>query len=162
MRRLLSNLTAREDGTAVLELGLAIPVVFVLLLGMIDVGRGFSIKLQLEQVAQRAVEKVMNGQADRGQLAAIQTEAANAAGVATSAVTTKAWLECAPTGGGASTYYYYPNDTNEASCGTGTVPRRYLSVSINKSFSPMFNFSWAGVDANGNYNLTGATSVRTQ
>lgn len=156
------NLTIarREEGTAVLELGLAIPIVFVMLLGMIDVARGFSIKLQLEQVAQRSIEKVMNGQADRAQLDAIKAEAASAAGVAQSAVTTSAWLECSPTSGGTPTYSYAPSDTGP--CTTGQVSRRYLRVSINKSFAPMFNFSWLGVDANGNYNLTGMTSVRTQ
>lgn len=149
-----------EQGTAVLELGLAIPLVFVLLLGMIDVGKGFSMKLQLEQVAQRSVEKVMNGQADRSQLDAIKNEAATAAGVDPSAVTTSAWLECSSTTGGTPTYSFYPNDTGP--CATGQVSRRYLRVTINKSFTPMFSVGWAGVDANGNYNLTGATSVRTQ
>lgn len=159
MRRLNSHIGLSEQGTAVLELGLAIPLVFVLLLGMIDLGKGFSVKLQLEQVAQRSVEKVMNGQADRSQLDAIKNEAATAAGVDPSAVTTSAWLECSPSGGGTPTYNYYPNDAGP--CVSG-IARRYLSVSIRKSFSPMFQFSWAGVDANGNYNLTGATSVRTQ
>ena len=82
-----------------LELGLAIPIVFVLLLGTIDFARGFSIKLQLEQVAQRSIERVMNGQADRTQLAAIKAEAAAAAGVDPSAVTTNAWLECSAASG---------------------------------------------------------------
>ncbi|WP_114228774.1 MULTISPECIES: TadE/TadG family type IV pilus assembly protein [Sphingomonas] len=160
MARLISALRRSEQGTAVLELGLAIPLVFVLLLGMIDIGKGFSMKLQLEQVAQRSVEKVMNGQADRSQLAAIKTEAATAAGVDPTAVTTSAWLECSPSSGGTVTFNYYPNDAGP--CANGQISRRYLAVSINKSFSPMFKFSWAGVDSNGNYNLTGATSVRTQ
>ncbi|URD62187.1 pilus assembly protein [Sphingomonas sp. KRR8] len=160
MSGFFSRVRHSEQGTAVLELGLAIPLVFVLLLGMIDVGKGFSMKLQLEQVAQRSVEKVMNGQADRSQLDAIKNEAAAAAGVSTSAVTTSAWLECSPTNGGTPTYNYYPNDSGP--CANGQVSRRYLRVTINKSFTPMFAVGWAGVDANGNYNLTGATSVRTQ
>jgi len=160
--RIGNQLWRREEGTAVLELGLAIPVVFVILLGMIDIARGFSMKLQLEQVAQRSVEKVMNGQADRTQLAAIKTEAAAAAGVDASNVTTNAWLECSPANGSAApTYYNYPTDDDQP-CANGLVSRRYLRVTITKSFAPMFNFSWLGVDANGNYNLKGATSVRTQ
>ena len=153
------TLAADETGTAVLELGLAIPVVFVMLLGMIDVARGFSMKLQLEQVAQRSIEKVMNGQADRGQLEAIKAEAASSADVATTAVTTSAWLECSSSGS-TPTYSYAPNDAGP--CGTGKISRRYLRVTISKPFKPMFNFSWAGVDANGYYNLIGVTSVRTQ
>ena len=145
-----------------LELGLAIPIVFIVLLGMIDFARGFSIKLQLEQVAQRAIERVMNGQADRTQLAAIKAEAAAAAGVSASNVTTNAWLECSPaSGSGTPTYYNYPTDDDQP-CATGLTSRRYLRVTINKSFATLFNLTWAGGNADGTYTVTGATSVRTQ
>jgi Flp pilus assembly protein TadG len=156
----LRPLLRREDGTAVLELGLAIPVVFVLLLGMIDLARGYSIKLQLEQVAQRSVEKVMNGMADRTQLAAIKAEAATAAGVAQSAVTTNAWLECS-SGTGTPTYYNYPTDDDQP-CPNGQTSRRYLKVTIVKTFSPIFSFQWSGANADGTYTITGANAVRTQ
>lgn len=162
MRTFLHRLRHREDGTAVLELGLAIPIVFVLLLGMIDFARGFSIKLQLEQVAQRSIEKVMNGQADRTQLAAIKAEAAAAAGVDQTAVTTSAWLECsAASGTGTPTYFNFPTDDDQP-CATGQTSRRYLRVTINKSFTTLFNLTWAGGNADGSYTITGATSARTQ
>ncbi|MCW3798647.1 pilus assembly protein [Sphingomonas sp. BN140010] len=157
---MLARLKGDQRGTAVMELGLAIPIVFVLLLGLIDIARGYSIKLQLEQVAQRAIEKVMNGQADRSTIAAIKTEAATAADVPETSVTTSAWLECR-TGTGTPTFYYYPNEQDQM-CGSGQTYRRYLRVSINKTFSPIFDFRWAGTDANGNYTIQGATSVRTQ
>lgn len=158
----IRSLVRSESGTAVLELGLAIPVVFVLLLGMIDLARGYSIKLQLEQVAQRSVEKVMNGLADRTQLDAIKVEAASAAGVAQSAVTTNAWLECSPaSGSGTPTYYNYPTDDDQP-CANGLTARRYLRVTIVKTFSPIFNFQWSGANADGTYTISGATSVRTQ
>ena len=162
MRSLFHRIGRREDGTALLELGLAIPIVFILLLGMIDFARGFSIKLQLEQVAQRSVEKVMNGQADRTQLAAIKAEAAAAAGVDLSAVTTSAWLECsAASGTGTPTYYNFPTDDDQP-CANGLTSRRYLRVNINKSFSTLFDLRWAGANADGTFTITGATSVRTQ
>ena len=160
MRRLLQPLRNDEQGTAVLELGLAIPIVFVLLLGLIDIARGYSIKLQLEQVAQRAIERVMNGQADRSTMAAIKNEAATAAEVPASSVTTTAWLECR-TGTGAPTFYYYPGDADRM-CSTGQIGRRYLRVTISKTFAPIFDFRWAGTNADGTYTIQGATSVRTQ
>jgi len=162
MRAPIGKLANSEEGTAVLELGLTIPLVFVLLLGMIDLGRGYSIKLQLEQVAQRSVEKVMNGMADRSQLAAIKAEAASAAGVPASAVTTNAWLECSAAGGGGTpTYYNYPTDDDQP-CANGQTSRRYLRVNIVKTFSPIFDFHWAGSNPDGTYTIAGATSVRTQ
>lgn len=158
-----ARLFRNQDGTAVLELGLAIPIVFVVLLGMIDLARAYSIKLQLEQVAQRAIEKVMNGQADRTQLAAIKAEAASAAGVPTSAVTTVAWHECSSSSGtGTPTYYMYDPTVSEQVCSTGQTSRRYLRVVIQQTFSPIFSFKWAGANADGTYTILGATSVRTQ
>lgn len=160
VRAFVSRLRSEQQGTAVLELGLAIPIVFVLLLGLIDIARGYSIKLQLEQVAQRSIEKVMNGQADRSTMAAIKTEAATAAEVPETSVTTTAWLECR-TGTGSPTFYYYPADDDQM-CSTGQIGRRYLRVTINKTFSPIFDFRWAGTNADGTYTIQGATSVRTQ
>jgi len=160
VRSHLSRLRGEQDGTAVLELGLAIPIVFVLLLGLIDIARGYSIKLQLEQVAQRAIEKVMNGQADRSTMAAIKAEAAAAAEVPDTNVTTNAWLECR-TGTGTPTIYNYPADDDQM-CLTGQIARRYLRVNITKNFTPIFTFRWAGANADGSYTIQGATSVRTQ
>jgi len=152
-----------QQGTAVLELGLAIPIVFIMLLGMIDFARGFSIKLQLEQVAQRSIERVMNGQADSTQLNAIAREASLAAGVPLSNVTTRAWLECsAASGSGTPTYTDTSTTEDVPPCAAGQTSRRYLRVTINKSFSTLFNHRWAGGNADGTYTITGATSVRTQ
>jgi len=158
--RHLARFRDDQHGTAVLELGLAIPIVFVLLLGLIDIARGYSIKLQLEQVAQRAIERVMNGQADRSILAAVKAEAATAADVPDTNVTTSAWLECR-TGTGSPTFYYYPADQDQ-SCSSSQIGRRYIRVNISKTFSPIFDFRWAGTNADGTYTIQGATSVRTQ
>jgi len=155
VRSHIESLRHQDDGTAVLELGLAIPLVFVLLLGMIDIARGYSMKLQLEQSAQRSIEKVMNGQADKDSAAALKTEAAFAAGVpeTSSNPTVDFWLEC-----NGVRQVSYDNIT----CPSGQVFRRYLTVKINKTFNPVFDFRWAGTNADGSYTIQGATSVRTQ
>ncbi len=152
MMRLLARLRRDEGGAAVTELGLAIPMLFILLLGLIDLGRGFSIKLQLEQATQRAIERVMNGQADRTTAAAIKAEAALAADVpeTSSNPNVDFWLEC----NGARQASY--DDT----CDPGQTYRRYLSVRISKNFRPIF--SMVGTNQDGTITINGATSVRTQ
>ena len=88
----------REDrrGAAIMELALVAPIFATMLIGMVDIGRGYSTKLQLEQAAQSAIEKVMNGQADKTSVAALKTEAATTAAVPESDVIVDFWLECIP------------------------------------------------------------------
>ena len=152
----ISNIFARlrEDtrAAAVIELALAAPILATLLIGMVDIGRGYSMKLQLEQAAQRAIEKVMNGQADRTSIAALKTEAATTAGVDESAVTVDFWLEC---DGARQTSY-------DSNCTGTAISRRYLTVQISKAFSPMFATRWAGANTDGSYTVIGKTGVRTQ
>jgi len=144
----------RDDqrGTAAIEMALIAPVLATLLVGMVDIGRGYSIKLLLEQASQRAIEKVMNGQADKTTAAALKTEAATVAGVPEENVTIDFWLECA--------------DVRQASytstCNSGVTYRRYLTVAIIKTFSPIFATRWAGANADGTYTISGKTGVRTQ
>src|SRR3982751_2820727 len=123
----LARLRNDTRGASIIELALAAPILTTLLIGMVDIGRGYSMKLQLEQAAQRAIEKVMNGQADRSSVAALKTEAASTAGVDESAVTVDFWLEC---DGARQTNY-------DTTCTGTAVSRRYLTVQIDKTFSPM-------------------------
>ena len=53
----LSRLRNDKRGAAIIELGLAAPILATMLIGMVDLGRGYSMKLQLEQAAQRAIER---------------------------------------------------------------------------------------------------------
>jgi Flp pilus assembly protein TadG len=152
----LSNAFSRLRGdtraAAVMELALAAPILATLLIGMVDIGRGYSMKLQLEQAAQRAIEKVMNGQADRSSVAALKAEAATTAAVDVSAVTVDFWLECDGT----------RQASYDSNCSATAISRRYLTVQISKSFSPMFATKWAGANSDGSYTVIGKTGVRTQ
>lgn len=147
-------LRVREDkrGAAIIELALAAPILTTLLIGMVDIGRGYSMKLQLEQAAQRAIEKVMNGQADKTSAAALKTEAATTAGVSESAVVVDFWLEC---NGVKQTNY-------DSTCASGQIYRRYLTVQITKTFTPMFATKWLGANTDGTFSVVGKTGVRTQ
>ncbi len=151
-RNWFAALRRDRRGTAVMELALVAPIFATMLIGMVDIGRGYSMKLQLEQAAQRSIEKVMNGQADRSTALALQIEAALVAGVLPTDVVVDFWLEC--------------NDTRQGSydtvCPSGQVFRRYLTVQISKTFTPMFSAKWLGANANGTFTVIGKTGVRTQ
>lgn len=149
---LMRNLQRDESGAAVIELALVAPVLAMMVIGMSDLSRAYSSKLQLEQASQRSIEKVMNGQATTTVAAALKTEAANTAGVPESQVTVDYWLEC----DGARSGSY------DTSCNAGQVQRRYMSVHITKDFTPMFKIRFGAAKANGKYTLAGKTSVRIQ
>jgi Flp pilus assembly protein TadG len=151
-RQLAKRLIRNERGATIIELAIAAPILATFLIGMVDLGRGFSTKLQLEQASQTAIEKVMNGQADTTVAAALQVEASTLAGVPLSQVTVDYWLEC----DGA-------RQTNYASaCPVGQASRRYMTVAISKIFTPMFSTRFAGAAADGTYTVTGKTGVRIQ
>ena len=153
MTRLLGILARDERGASVIELALVAPVFASMLIGMVDISRGYSAKLQLEQAAQRAIEKVQQYQTTSSTYSTLQDEAATAAGVATSAVTIDYWLEC----NGARQAVY------DSSCSAGQSYVRYVTVSIQKVFTPMFGTRYfPGANSNGTYTLTGRAGMRTQ
>lgn len=147
----LNRLRRDERGTSVIELALIAPILATLTIGLIDLSQGFSQKLILEQAAQRAIEKVMQGRSNITTMGTLKTEAAETAGVAASAVTTDFWLEC--NGVRASNY-----NTN---CASGVPFARYISVRITKTYTPFFNYKFHN-RAENTYSLTGAATVRIQ
>ena len=152
MHVLAKHLIRNERGATIIELAIAAPILATFLIGMVDLGRGFSTKLQLEQASQTAIEKVMNGQADTTVAAALKVEASTLAGVPLSQVMVDYWLEC----DGA-------RQSNWASaCSAGQASRRYMTVAISKIFTPMFSTRFAGAAADGTYTVTGKTGVRIQ
>lgn len=161
MKRLLATLPADERGTSAVEMGLVAPILALLTVGMIDLSEGFSEKLELEQVAHRSVERVMNGRISTGDFTAmsnsLKTEAAAQAGVAASAVTVTRFLECTTSGGATTTAASFTDP-----CPTGATTARYVSVSISKVYTPFFlSYKFHSRSAN-TYTLTGAAAVRIQ
>ena len=152
MTNFLRNLRGDERGAAIIELAMAAPILAVMVIGMSDLSRGYSAKLQLEQAAQRSVEKIMQGAKNTTVYNSLKTEAATAAGVAESAVTVDYWLEC--NGTRSATY--------ETNCPDGQAFARYLSVEITKNYTPMFKIKWAGSKANGSFDLKGKAGIRVQ
>lgn len=142
-----------SSGNSVIEMALAAPFLAALLIGMVDLSLGYSTKLQLEQAAQRTIEKVMqqNGMSTNME-AELRTEAAAAAGVAESAVTPNIWLEC--NGVRRSEF--------NGECASGETYARYVTVDIVKIYTPIFASRYAGADQDGTYTLHGVAGIRIQ
>lgn len=144
---ILPGILRCDRGAAIIEMGLVAPLLATLLLGMVDVARAYSSKLELEQAAQRTIEKVMqqrNVASDYSTLLA--AEAATAAGVSPAAVTVDSWLEC----NGAR------QDNFDGACSAGQTFARYVTVDIERDHTPMFGKFFGTVD------LHGVAGVRVQ
>lgn len=146
------NLLRSDAGSTVVEMALVAPFLAALLIGMVDLSRAYSTKLQLEQAAQRTIEKVaQQTQVSTDYTAALKAEGASAAGVAESAVSPDFWLEC----DGA-------RESFTGACDAGESFARYVTVEITKTYTPLFSVRFAGANADGTYTLHGEAGVRIQ
>ena len=162
MRRLI-KLTGDERGTSVVELALLAPLFATFIIGTADISRGYSAKLQLEQVAQHGIEKAMQGMQGNDSTVifqSLQSEVANAAGVTNPDVEVRYWLECNGVSQN-SNPATMPQDYEKV-CAGGQLYSRHLNVKITKAFTPMFSMRWAGANANGTYTLIGEAGLRVQ
>jgi Flp pilus assembly protein TadG len=158
--RFLARLAHDCSGASIIELALTVPFLATLTIGMVDISRGYSAKVQLTQAAQRAIEKAMQGDKSTDLYDTLQAEGAAAAGVATSAVTVKYWLEC--NGVSQNTSAATMTADYDKVCSSGQTFARYITVDITKSYSPMFSTKWAGANADGTYTLHGKAGIRVQ
>ena len=146
------NLFCNDRGAAVIELALIAPVLALMTIGVIDVSQAFSRKLVLEQAAQRAVEKVMQTTGSTTPEGTIKAEAAAQAGVAESDVTVSYRLEC----DGEKV------DDFNTKCADDEVEARYLMVSVNGTYTPMFPAHFFSDDTDKIYHMTAIAGVRTK
>ncbi len=154
MIRQLQSIAADERGTTFIEMGVALPLLCFLLLGMVDVSLAYSEKLALEQSAFRALEKIQQAGYTHSttvpnDLTRLEDDAEAAAGTG-SAATPTAFLECR-SGTQTPTYPGY-----SSSCPVGWTSARYVGVSITKTHTPSFG------GLSGTIALTGEASIRVQ
>ncbi|HEX6661438.1 MAG TPA: TadE/TadG family type IV pilus assembly protein [Sphingomicrobium sp.] len=155
---MLNKLRRCERGASIVEMALAAPILAALLIGMTDISRAYSMKLQLVQASQRTIEKLqqMSAPADPNNSSTISTEGANAAtaaGYTGSTVTVTYRNEC---NGTATTNY-------TDSCTTGQTQMKYVVVQISNSFTPMFGVTYFPThNANGTVTLSGQAGIRVQ
>ena len=155
MMRALSSIRADQRGNSLIEMAIVAPVLATLLVGAVDISRGVSNKLRLEQAAQRTIELVQRSEYKTTDNPTLKADAEAAAGTG-SVATVTAWLECNHNG----TKLNY--DTGV--CATQTEPyARYVQVTVQKTFKPMFGTRFfPGANPNGTFTLRAIAGVRTQ
>jgi Flp pilus assembly protein TadG len=147
-----ANLFSEDRGSSVIEMGLVAPFLAAMLIGMVDLSRAYSAKLQLEQAAQRTIEKVQVSSYTPSDNTSLQSEAATAAGVGTDNVTVSSWLQC------------NNSATKLSFTGTcsGTEPyARYVRIEIRKSYTPLFRIKWDRT-ASGIWPVKATAGIRVQ
>lgn len=160
MITLFRTLARDKRGTAVVELALAFPILATMVIGITDISMAYSRKLQLEQAAQRAIEKVAQTTGEDTPEDTIKVEAVcqfngtdaegncRTAGIAASDVTVTYSLTCD------GTVTTYTND-----CASGQLEIRYISATVAYQYTPMFPVTY-GTQSDGKYHLTGVAGVR--
>jgi Flp pilus assembly protein TadG len=162
MRKLIRNLAGEERGAAIIELAFVAPVLALMTIGVVDLSNGFSRKLQLEQGAQRAIEKVMQTTGVLSVENTIKSEVVcqvngtNADGtcktspITTDNVTVTHRVEC--------------NGTLEADgdCEDDQTESVWIKVTVWSEYKPLFPMKFSGVEANGKYRIEATSGMRTQ
>jgi Flp pilus assembly protein TadG len=153
---MLYGILRSERGASAVELGLLAPFLLAMVVGMSDLGSAYSMKLRLEQAAQRSLELVQQEKspADPANHDTIATEATNAA--------TDAGYS------GATVSVVYTNycdgtaTTNYTDGCTGTqVMMKYVNVTITSSYKPLFSNSYfPNHKADGTVTVTGQAGMR--
>lgn len=148
------RLLARDRrGSAVIEFAILAPVLATLTIGAIDMSQAFGRKLQLEQAAQRAIEKVANTTGVSTVEATIKQEAvAQATDITTDQVDVAFRLEC----------NYVEQADPDGDCAAGETTNRYILVEVSDTYDPIFGVTFAGLDADGTYHVRAKAGVRVQ
>ena len=111
-------------GNILIEFALALPIIFLLLAGMLDLGR---YGLQKSAMLQGAREGAQYGVIAYSDSANINTTAQNATGLTGVTATNSVFCECVSGTTVACT----------STCSGGTSPRRYITVTTTRTFTPM-------------------------
>ena len=161
MMRFLRKLARNRSGTATIELALCAPVLATMVIGVSDISIAYGKKLELEQAAQRAMEKVAQTTGEKTPEDTIKDEAvcqyngtdSNGACIMTAPITSDNVtvtynLTC---NGVAKTY--------SEECAGGETEIRYITAVVRDTYTPMFDLHF-GTNADGTYHLVGAAGVR--
>ncbi len=157
------KLLARNDrGTSTVELAIIAPVLALIVTAVSDIAIAYGRSLELEQAAQRSIEKVMQttgadtAEATIKKEAVCQINGANSDGtcktgrITTDNVTVAYSLTC----NGASVAY-------TSDCTSGQTEVRYIQATVTDTYKPVFlrNFGQA---SDGYYHLDATAGVRVQ
>lgn len=170
MTRFLNRLRDDTSGAAIIELAIVAPVLALLTIGVVDLSNGFSRKLQLEQGAQRAVEKVMQTtgvlsvENTIAQEVVCQVNGTNTDGtcktapITTANVTVDNRLEC----NGVLSTTDVDEDGDMDCADEDDVKSKWLKVTVWSDYEPMFPMHFTGIDDDGKYRIQAIAGMRTQ
>jgi Flp pilus assembly protein TadG len=160
MIRTLKQLARDRSGSATIELALCAPFLAMMVIGVSDISMAYGKKLELEQAAQRAMEKVMQTTGETTPEDTIKTEAVcqyngtDSDGVCltspitTDNVTVTYSLKC----DGVVTNY-------SLDCAPSQLEIRYINATVTDNYTPMFDLHF-GTESDGTYHLSGQAGVR--
>lgn len=154
VKRSFRTLGSDSYGTSTIELAIIVPVLALMTLIAADLAMAFKMKIGLQTAAERTAQMATKGGYNSLAYQNLVTDAANAAGVPTNAVTVTGSLFCNTT----------VQASADAICPAGQQLKRYVAITISNTYQPMF----AGLLPHGNWAsdqgvaLTGSASVRLQ
>jgi Flp pilus assembly protein TadG len=162
MIRRFKQLARDDSGAAVIELALAAPILAAMVIGVADISTAYGKKLELEQAAQRAIEKVAQTTGEATPEETIKKEAvcqfngANSDGTCKSAPLTTANVAVTYSLTCDGTVTDYTSD-----CTGSQAEVRYITATVTYNWTPTFNFHF-GTHSDGTYHLDGSAGVRVQ
>ncbi|MBN9088973.1 MAG: pilus assembly protein [Reyranella sp.] len=149
-RSLLRRLAADCRGNLIIEFALALPILMLMLVGLLDLGR-FS--LQKSAMLQGAREGAQYGITAPTETANINTTAQNASGLTGVTATNTVFCECSSA----------PGTTVQctATCSGSAVLKKYITVTTTGSFSSVWGSATVSFGLNGPNGWTGAWTPPT-
>ena len=150
----LRPLLRDERGNSFIEMAFAAPLLVTLLIGTVDISRAVTTKVDVEQAAQRALERVQSkAEFQTDDIPDYVTDAKAAAGTGSTA-SVDGWLECNNDG--------VHLDFDTRSCDPAVPYARYVQVNVTSSYSPLFGTKFFPGASNGKVPVNGKAVVRVQ
>jgi Flp pilus assembly protein TadG len=129
----LSKALGPENGSSLIEMALILPVLFLLLMGMVDFGRGYYLAIEVSHAANAAALYGSQNPTDTtGMQNAADLDAADVSNFTVSSVTVTYGCECSD---GSSPVV---NCTSTPACATNVV--NYVQVNTSVSYSALFPY----------------------
>ena len=130
----IERLFKDRDGFGAMEMGLALPFLLLLCLGMIDASRMISTKIDYEQAAQRTTDFALARRPTNSNTSNYEAEAQAASGLSADKIDVELFLEC----DGAMQASF------DSVCTPGQASARYISVEISNDVATRFDWSAFG------------------
>jgi len=151
LARRLRRLGRDERGFSLVEFCAVAPFLGLMIVGVADLGRGYTTRFALQQAVNRTLEMAQQG-TRRNNYDFLATEAASAADVPAASVALEQWLECDGT-----------RKLWTETCTTAQQTARYVKLTVRKPFDPLFTTAgYPNVQPDGTVRLEAHASLRVQ